>query len=91
MLSVSGNQLTSLPDEVTQLPWLQQLLCDNNQIASLPETIGRCRQLTKLYAHKNYLEELPEVCGVLPYYTRSHDMLLVSRRLPVATSTRRIQ
>ena len=61
MLSVSGNQLTDLPEEVTQLPRLQQLICDNNQINSLPETIGRSKQLTKLYVHKNCLEALPEV------------------------------
>ena len=61
VLSISGNLLTSLPDEVTQLPWLQQLMCDNNQITSLPETIGRSKQLTKLYIHKNCLEALPEV------------------------------
>jgi len=70
-LSLSGNQLTSLPAEIGQLTSLVELYLDRNQLTSLPVEIGLLTSLTQLYLHDNQLTSLPAVrklraagCGV---------------------------
>jgi hypothetical protein len=45
ILNLSGNALSSLPDDLHRLPHLQVLFCSDNQFTELPRCIGRCQNL----------------------------------------------
>ena len=45
VLDLSGNQLTSLPDDLQRLHRLRILFCSNNPFAHLPTSLGDCEQL----------------------------------------------
>lgn len=46
VLDLSGNALSSLPDDLMRLTRLRILLCSDNQFTALPEVLGRCAQLS---------------------------------------------
>jgi hypothetical protein len=46
ILDLSGNALSSLPDDLPRLHKLRILFCSDNQFTELPEVIGQCRQLS---------------------------------------------
>ncbi len=46
ILDLSGNQLSSLPDDFYRLHKLRILFCSDNQFTRLPEVLGKCTQLT---------------------------------------------
>jgi internalin A len=60
VLNLSHNQLTSLPESITQLTNLQKLDLSNNQLMSLPESIAQLTNLQLLYLSGNQLTSLPE-------------------------------
>jgi Leucine-rich repeat (LRR) protein len=45
ILDLSGNALTSLPDDLPRLHKLRILFCSDNHFDHLPEVLGRCSQL----------------------------------------------
>jgi len=45
ILDLSGNELSSLPDDLPRLHKLRILFCSNNRFAELPEVLGQCMQL----------------------------------------------
>ncbi|WP_265942399.1 leucine-rich repeat-containing protein kinase family protein [Dechloromonas sp. A34] len=45
ILDLSGNALSSLPDELPRLHKLRILFCSDNQFTELPEVLGQCAQL----------------------------------------------
>ncbi len=45
ILDLSGNALSSLPDDLPRLHKLRILFCSNNRFTELPEVLGQCRQL----------------------------------------------
>ncbi len=45
VLDLSGNQLTSLPDDLPRLHKLRILFCSNNPFTQLPAALGDCEQL----------------------------------------------
>lgn len=45
VLDLSGNQLTSLPDDLRRLHKLRILFCSNNPFTQLPVALGDCEQL----------------------------------------------
>lgn len=45
VLDLSGNALSSLPDDLVRLTRLRILFCSDNQFSALPEVLGRCAQL----------------------------------------------
>lgn len=45
VLNLSGNQLTSLPDELPRLHRLKVLFCSNNPFDELPKVLGSCTAL----------------------------------------------
>lgn len=46
VLDLSGNALSSLPDELAQFQRLRIIFCSDNQFTELPEVLGRCPALT---------------------------------------------
>ena len=42
ILDLSGNELSSLPDDLPRLHKLRILFCSNNLFTELPEVLGRC-------------------------------------------------
>ena len=62
-LSVSYNELDSLPDELGGLTSLEQLWLDQNQLTYLPNTIGDLENLKTLELQYNWLESIPSELG----------------------------
>ncbi len=59
-LSLSHNQLKSLPQCLGKLSQLQKLWAENNQLTSLPESLGKLSKLEVLDLTHNELKTLPE-------------------------------
>lgn len=45
VLNLSGNSLSSLPDDLPRLHKLRVIFCSDNPFTRLPEVLGRCRNL----------------------------------------------
>ncbi|WP_062260957.1 leucine-rich repeat domain-containing protein [Endozoicomonas arenosclerae] len=58
-LSLDGLQLTSLPDMVGELSWLNILSCEDNELSELPESISSLSRLRQIYCKNNSLKSLP--------------------------------
>jgi Leucine Rich Repeat (LRR) protein len=69
-LGLKGNDLTSLPDSISNLVALTTLDLRYNRLASLPDTIGNLVTLTKLDLSINWLTSLPDSIGNLKALTR---------------------
>ena len=48
ILDLSGNALSTLPDDLPRLGKLTILFCSDNQFTELPEVLGRCTRLTMI-------------------------------------------
>jgi hypothetical protein len=59
-LSISNNELTSLPDSIGNLINLTHLSIDNNNLTSLPDSIGNLINLEMLSIYNNNLTNLPK-------------------------------
>jgi hypothetical protein len=46
VLDLSGNALSSLPDDLPRLKKLRILFCSNNQFTELPDVLGQCERLS---------------------------------------------
>ncbi|MEI8301230.1 MAG: leucine-rich repeat domain-containing protein, partial [Chlamydiota bacterium] len=64
-LFLYDNQLTALPDSISQLTALRVLTLKNNQLTTLPESIGQLTALQILGLEGNQLTTLPESIGQL--------------------------
>ncbi len=54
-LDLSGNDLSSLPDDLPRLHKLKILFCSNNPFTELPEVLGQCAQLSMVGFRANQL------------------------------------
>lgn len=59
VLNLSGNALSSLPDDLGRLTRLRVLFCSDNRFSELPASIGQCRQLDILGFKANRIERVP--------------------------------
>lgn len=59
VLDLSGNALTSLPDELPSLRKLRILFCSDNQFTALPEVLGQCPQLSMVGFRANRIGTVP--------------------------------
>lgn len=58
VLNLSGNSLTSLPDDLCRLTHLRVLFASDNPFTHLPESIGRCQQLRIVGFKANRIEQV---------------------------------
>ncbi|ARD12176.1 MULTISPECIES: leucine-rich repeat-containing protein kinase family protein [Pseudomonas] len=58
VLNLSGNSLTSLPDDLCRLTRLRVLFASDNAFTHLPESIGQCQQLQIVGLKANRIEQV---------------------------------
>ncbi|HKP02932.1 MAG TPA: COR domain-containing protein [Chthoniobacterales bacterium] len=68
-LYLDSNQLTTFPNEITQLNQLRDLHLANNQLSTLPPEIAKLTELRELYLSNNRLGTLPPEIGQLTNLT----------------------
>jgi Protein tyrosine and serine/threonine kinase/Leucine rich repeat len=59
ILNLSGNQLTSLPDDLPRLHKLRIIFCSDNLFTELPSVLGECKQLTMVGFKANQITRVP--------------------------------
>ncbi|WP_375433958.1 leucine-rich repeat-containing protein kinase family protein [uncultured Hymenobacter sp.] len=59
ILNLSGNALSTLPDDLPRLHNLRVLFCSDNQFTSVPEVLGQCPQLGMVGFKANQIHTLP--------------------------------
>ena len=59
MLNLSGNQLDSLPADLSRLRKLRILFCSDNPFTEVPECLGDCPQLEMVGFKANRIRHLP--------------------------------
>lgn len=59
ILDLSGNALSSLPDDLPRLHRLRILFCSDNQFVELPVVLGQCAQLTMIGFKANQIASVP--------------------------------
>ncbi|MCU1737478.1 MULTISPECIES: leucine-rich repeat-containing protein kinase family protein [Pseudomonas] len=59
ILNLSGNALSSLPDDLHRLPHLRILFCSDNQFTELPVCLGQCAKLSMVAFKANRIEQVP--------------------------------
>jgi hypothetical protein len=59
ILDLSGNELSSLPEDLPRLRNLRILFCSNNRFTELPEVLGQCMQLSMVGFKANQIRTVP--------------------------------
>lgn len=59
ILDLSGNALSSLPDDFGRLHKLRVLFCSNNRFTELPAVLGQCPQLSMVGFKANQIRSVP--------------------------------
>lgn len=59
VLNLSGNALSSLPDDLHRLSRLRVLFCSDNLFTELPACLGQCAALTMVGFKANRIEHVP--------------------------------
>lgn len=59
ILDLSGNALSSLPDDLPRLEKLRIIFCSENQFSELPAVLGRCPALTMIGFKSNQISKVP--------------------------------
>jgi len=60
ILDLSGNALSSLPDDLDKLHKLRILFCSSNQFTHLPEVLGKCQNLSMIGFKANKISHISE-------------------------------
>lgn len=68
VLNLSGNNLSSLPNDFARLTKLKVLFCSNNQFTHVPEILGQCQELSMVGFKTNQISTLP--AAALPNQVR---------------------
>jgi Leucine-rich repeat (LRR) protein len=58
ILDLSGNALSSLPDDLPRLTNLRTIFCSNNQFIELPEVLGQCTALSMVGFKANRIRKV---------------------------------
>ncbi|QLL11307.1 leucine-rich repeat-containing protein kinase family protein [Pseudomonas chlororaphis] len=59
VLNLSGNALSSLPDDLHRLTRLRVLFCSDNLFTQMPACVGQCAQLSMVGFKANRIERVP--------------------------------
>ncbi len=59
ILDLTGNNLSSLPDDLERLTKLKVIFCSQNQFKQLPAVLGRCESLSMVGFKSNQIEDVP--------------------------------
>jgi hypothetical protein len=59
ILNLSGNALSSLPDDLWRLTRLRVIFCSENKFTVLPAVLGQCPQLTMIGFKSNQIRTVP--------------------------------
>ena len=59
ILNLSGNALSSLPDDLGRLHKLRVIFCSDNQFTTVPEVLGQCPNLSMVGFKANQIRTLP--------------------------------
>lgn len=59
ILDLSGNQLSSLPDDLHKLTNLKVIFCSQNHFTELPAVLGRCESLSMVGFKSNKIVDVP--------------------------------
>lgn len=59
ILNLSGNALSSLPDDLHRLPHLRVLFCSDNVFTELPACLGQCAKLSMIGFKANRIRHVP--------------------------------
>jgi hypothetical protein len=59
ILDLTGNALSSLPDDLPRLHRLRIIFCSENQFTELPPVLGRCASLTMIGFKSNRIASVP--------------------------------
>ena len=59
ILNLSGNALSSLPDDLHRLPHLRVLFCSDNLFTELPASLGQCAKLSMIGFKANQISHVP--------------------------------
>lgn len=59
ILNLSGNALSSLPDDLHRLPHLRVLFCSDNAFTELPACLGQCAKLSMIGFKANQISHVP--------------------------------
>ncbi|WLG26596.1 leucine-rich repeat-containing protein kinase family protein [Pseudomonas lurida] len=59
ILNLSGNTLSSLPDDLHRLPHLRVLFCSDNLFTELPASLGQCAKLSMIGFKANQISHVP--------------------------------
>jgi hypothetical protein len=59
VLNLSGNAMSSLPDDLHRLTRLRVLFCSDNLFTELPACVGQCAALTMIAFKANRIEHVP--------------------------------
>ncbi|MBO3270517.1 leucine-rich repeat-containing protein kinase family protein [Hymenobacter defluvii] len=59
ILNLSGNRLSSLPDDLGRLHKLRVLFCSDNQFTTVPEVLGQLPHLSMIGFKANQIQTLP--------------------------------
>ncbi len=59
VLNLSGNALSSLPDDLHRLTRLRVLFCSDNHFTEMPACVGQCAQLSMVGFKANRIERVP--------------------------------
>ena len=60
ILNLSGNQLSSLPDDLPRLHKLRIIFCSDNLFTELPNVLGQCKSLTMVGFKANQISRVPD-------------------------------
>jgi hypothetical protein len=58
ILDISGNQFSTLPDDLSRLHKLRVLFCSDNPFVELPEVLGRCENLSMVGFRNNLITKV---------------------------------
>ncbi|MEX8500476.1 leucine-rich repeat domain-containing protein, partial [Leptothrix ochracea] len=59
VLNLSGNRLSTLPDDLPRLKKLKVIFCSDNDFSALPAVLGACERLEMVGFKANHIRVVP--------------------------------